>query len=102
MVDEFLHQGDGRFFGRFHCAVGVVVLVGVSALLCPFNCSTFMRQVAVVSSQPIASVFTFHTSGLAASMASFLLAAGEPGRRLALPHSRVGGALGNANGQMSR
>ena len=40
--------------------------------------------------------------GLAASMASFLLAAGEPGKRLALPHSRVmihqpmGGAQGQA------
>lgn len=40
--------------------------------------------------------------GLAASMASFLLAAGEPGKRIALPHSRImihqtmGGAQGQA------
>jgi len=39
--------------------------------------------------------------GLAASMASFLLAAGEKGRRLALPHSRVmmHQAMGGAQGQ---
>lgn len=40
--------------------------------------------------------------GMAASMASFLLAAGKKGKRLALPHSRVmihqpmGGAQGQA------
>lgn len=39
--------------------------------------------------------------GLAASMASFLLASGEKGRRLALPHSRVmiHQAMGGAQGQ---
>merc|ERR1719263_744472 len=39
--------------------------------------------------------------GLAASMASFLLAAGEKGKRLALPHSRVmiHQAMGGAQGQ---
>jgi ATP-dependent Clp protease protease subunit len=41
--------------------------------------------------------------GLAASMGSFLLAAGTPGKRLALPHSRImihqpsGGARGQAS-----
>eukprot|EP00293_Proteomonas_sulcata_P016679 CAMPEP_0184292696 /NCGR_PEP_ID=MMETSP1049-20130417/4414_1 /TAXON_ID=77928 /ORGANISM="Proteomonas sulcata, Strain CCMP704" /LENGTH=115 /DNA_ID=CAMNT_0026600565 /DNA_START=380 /DNA_END=727 /DNA_ORIENTATION=- len=41
--------------------------------------------------------------GLAASMSSFILAAGEKGKRLALPHSRVmihqpmGGAQGQAS-----
>ncbi|KAK4534935.1 hypothetical protein CDCA_CDCA03G0960 [Cyanidium caldarium] len=41
--------------------------------------------------------------GLAASMASFLLAAGEKGKRLALPHSRVmiHQPLGGAQGQAS-
>jgi len=39
--------------------------------------------------------------GLAASMASFLLAAGEKGKRMALPHSRVmiHQAMGGAQGQ---
>jgi len=39
--------------------------------------------------------------GVAASMASFLLAAGEKGKRLALPHSRVmiHQAMGGAQGQ---
>ncbi|CAE8720863.1 unnamed protein product, partial [Polarella glacialis] len=39
--------------------------------------------------------------GLAASMASFLLAAGEKGKRIALPHSRVmiHQAMGGAQGQ---
>merc|ERR1712048_1462625 len=39
--------------------------------------------------------------GLAASMASFLLASGEKGRRIALPHSRVmiHQAMGGAQGQ---
>lgn len=39
--------------------------------------------------------------GIAASMASFLLAAGEKGRRMALPHSRVmmHQAMGGAQGQ---
>merc|ERR1712232_87049 len=39
--------------------------------------------------------------GLAASMASFLLAAGEKGKRLALPHSRImiHQAMGGAQGQ---
>lgn len=47
-------------------------------------------------------VLTFNV-GLAASMASFLLAGGEKGKRLALPHSRVmihqpaGGAQGQAS-----
>lgn len=41
--------------------------------------------------------------GLAASMASVLLAAGEPGHRMALPHSRVmiHQPLGGVNGQAS-
>lgn len=39
--------------------------------------------------------------GLAASMASFLLAAGEKGKRIALPHSRtmIHQAMGGAQGQ---
>jgi len=39
--------------------------------------------------------------GLAASMASFLLASGEPGKRLALPHSRtmIHQAMGGVQGQ---
>jgi ATP-dependent Clp protease protease subunit len=51
----------------------------------------------------IASEVVTVNVGLAASMSSFLLAAGEKGKRLALPHSRVmihqpmGGARGQAS-----
>ena len=50
------------------------------------------------------STYNYHhyTTGIAASMASFLLCSGSRGRRFALPHSRVmihqpmGGAQGQA------
>merc|ERR1712129_424488 len=42
--------------------------------------------------------------GLSASMASFLLAAGQKGKRIALPHSRImiHQALGGAQGQAEK